>query len=106
MLIRESGVAVTLLGTEILGIEGVELRSSKMNRFALWHCRNEQCKVEAFQASISKRTQGKSGCPICTGPGGKAKLDDEVQKTATLQERVRAGTMATTSPWYTKIPSY
>ena len=27
MLIRESGVAVTLLGTEILGIEGVELRS-------------------------------------------------------------------------------
>tara|TARA_B100000768_G_scaffold18899_1_gene17069 strand:- start:537 stop:764 length:228 start_codon:yes stop_codon:yes gene_type:complete len=25
MLIRESGVAVTLLGTEILGIEGVEL---------------------------------------------------------------------------------
>ena len=27
MLIRESGVPVTLLGTEVLGVEGVELRS-------------------------------------------------------------------------------
>jgi hypothetical protein len=29
MLIRESGVAVTLLGAEILGIDGVELRSKQ-----------------------------------------------------------------------------